>query len=124
MVIAASHVSKWYGQVSGLNDVTLLHEQALLDMAAGHVFLRERGFEAVVSVGHSGGAALVSFYQAQAEKLTLTHLAHGARLSLSEADLVFFIGSHAGGQVTNGWQIPQLGTPAAPESVCHESTTS
>lgn len=51
---------------SGLNDVTLLHEQALLDMAAGHVFLRERGFEAVVSVGHSGGAALATYYAEQA----------------------------------------------------------
>ena len=25
------------------SDLTLLHEQALLDMAAGHVFLRQRG---------------------------------------------------------------------------------
>ena len=30
---------------------------------------------------------------------------------LCEADLVFFIGSHAGGQVTNGYQIPPQGTP-------------
>lgn len=51
---------------SGLNDLTLLHEQALLDMAAGHVFLRSRGFEQVVSVGHSGGAALAAFYIEQA----------------------------------------------------------
>jgi len=50
----------------GLNDVSLLHEQALLDMAAGHVFLRERGFESVVSVGHSGGAALAAYYIEQA----------------------------------------------------------
>ncbi|MCZ0937650.1 MAG: thiamine pyrophosphate-binding protein [Caldilineaceae bacterium] len=28
-----------------------------------------------------------------------------------EADLVFFIGSHAGGQVTNAYQIPPQGTP-------------
>ncbi len=48
------------------NDLTLLHEQALLDMAAGQVFLRERGFESVVSVGHSGGAALAAFYIEQA----------------------------------------------------------
>jgi len=30
---------------------------------------------------------------------------------LSEADLVFFIGSHTGGQVTNGYTIPPQGTP-------------
>ena len=30
---------------------------------------------------------------------------------LCEADLVFFIGSHAGGQVTNSYSIPPQGTP-------------
>ena len=30
---------------------------------------------------------------------------------LAEADLVFFIGSHAGGQVTNNWMFPPPGTP-------------
>lgn len=31
---------------------------------------------------------------------------------ISEADLVFFIGSHAGGQVTTVWQVPRPGVPA------------
>src|SRR3989441_249698 len=31
---------------------------------------------------------------------------------LSEADLVFFIGSHAGGQVTTNWQVPRPGIAA------------
>ncbi len=35
-----------------------------------------------------------------------------ANQALCEADLVFFIGSHAGGQVTNGYTIPPRGTPA------------
>lgn len=48
------------------NDISLLHEQALLDMAAGQVFLREHGFESVVSIGHSGGATLAAFYLEQA----------------------------------------------------------
>ncbi|MEE8443478.1 MAG: thiamine pyrophosphate-binding protein [Dehalococcoidia bacterium] len=30
---------------------------------------------------------------------------------VSEADLVLFIGSHTGSQVTNDWRIPQIGTP-------------
>ncbi|MGH8072249.1 MAG: thiamine pyrophosphate-binding protein [Candidatus Entotheonellia bacterium] len=30
---------------------------------------------------------------------------------VAEADLVFFIGSHTGSQVTTEWQIPRLGTP-------------
>jgi acetolactate synthase-1/2/3 large subunit len=34
-----------------------------------------------------------------------------ANMAVSEADLVFFIGSHTGGQVTNAWQVPKIGTP-------------
>lgn len=57
------------------NDLTLLHEQALLDMAAGHVFLRRQGFEHVVAVGHSGGATLAAFYLQQAALPTTERLA-------------------------------------------------
>ncbi len=34
-----------------------------------------------------------------------------ANRAAAEADLVFFIGSHTGGQVTNNWKIPRAGTP-------------
>ena len=34
-----------------------------------------------------------------------------ANRAVAAADLVFFVGSHTGGQVTNGWQIPKIGTP-------------
>jgi acetolactate synthase-1/2/3 large subunit len=34
-----------------------------------------------------------------------------ANRAVSEADLVMFIGSHTGGQVTNAWQVPAIGTP-------------
>jgi acetolactate synthase-1/2/3 large subunit len=34
-----------------------------------------------------------------------------ANQAVCEADLVFFIGSHTGGQVTNGYSIPPQGTP-------------
>jgi acetolactate synthase-1/2/3 large subunit len=34
-----------------------------------------------------------------------------ANRAVAAADLVFFVGSHAGGQVTNGWQVPKAGTP-------------
>ena len=33
-----------------------------------------------------------------------------ANRAVSEADLVFFIGSHTGGQVTNDWTVPPAGT--------------
>src|ERR671922_2435122 len=34
-----------------------------------------------------------------------------ANQGVAEADLVFFIGSHTGSQVTNNWRIPAIGTP-------------
>ena len=34
-----------------------------------------------------------------------------ANRAVWQADLVLFIGSHTGDQVTNGWTIPKLGTP-------------
>ena len=34
-----------------------------------------------------------------------------ANQAVCEADLVFFVGSHTGGQVTNEWRIPPKGTP-------------
>lgn len=72
----------------GLNDLTLLHEQALLDMAAGHAFLRERGFDRVVSVGHSGGGALAAYYIEQADLPAAQRISDtpgGKKIPLSEA---------------------------------------
>ena len=34
-----------------------------------------------------------------------------ANRAVAEADLVFFIGSHTGGQVTARWNVPRIGTP-------------
>jgi pimeloyl-ACP methyl ester carboxylesterase len=48
------------------NDMALVHENALLDVAAGVEWLRQAGFDRVVLVGHSGGGALYSFYTEQA----------------------------------------------------------
>ncbi|MGI5329354.1 hypothetical protein [Actinomadura nitritigenes] len=48
------------------NDLNLVHEQALLDMAAGQVHLRDAGFDHVITLGHSGGGPLAAFYHQQA----------------------------------------------------------
>ena len=53
--------SRWVG-----NDSTLIHEQVLLDVAAGMKMLRDLGFENVIPVGNSGGGSLYSFYISQA----------------------------------------------------------
>jgi hypothetical protein len=48
------------------NDLRLVHERVLLDIAAGMEWLRERGFARIVPLGISGGAALAAFYTEQA----------------------------------------------------------
>lgn len=60
-------VAVWtQGTRSPNNDVRLLHEEALLDVAAGQAYLEDSAFDARVTLGHSGGATLFAFYQQQA----------------------------------------------------------
>ncbi|MBL0394037.1 alpha/beta hydrolase [Ramlibacter monticola] len=69
------------------NDTLLLMERVIQDLGAGVRFLRERGYEKVVLVGNSGGAALASFYQAQAEHLDIECMPDGDPAGLSPQDL-------------------------------------
>jgi pimeloyl-ACP methyl ester carboxylesterase len=69
------------------NDTVLLMERAIQDLGAGVQFLRGLGYEHVVLIGNSGGAALASFYQAQAEKLTAHHFPDGDPTHLHPDDL-------------------------------------
>lgn len=83
------------------NDTMLIIERVTQDLGAGVRFLRERGFERVVLLGNSGGAALVSLYQAQAENFTLTTLADGSPSGLSSeefpaASAIALLGAHEG----------------------------
>ena len=48
------------------NDALCVHENLLLDVAAGVRFLRHRGFANVILAGNSGGGSLYCFYIAQA----------------------------------------------------------
>src|ERR1700726_2452627 len=49
------------------NDAMMLHENLILDLAAGIRFLRdEGGFEKIVMLGNSGGGSLFAYYDAQA----------------------------------------------------------
>ncbi|MGE0136869.1 MAG: alpha/beta hydrolase [Ilumatobacteraceae bacterium] len=49
------------------NDVDTVHEELMLDVAAGVELLKQHGCEQVVLLGNSGGGALAAMYQAQAE---------------------------------------------------------
>ncbi len=49
------------------NDSMMLHENLLLDLAAGIRFLREEeGFTRIIALGNSGGGSLFAYYEAQA----------------------------------------------------------
>ncbi|QRY83663.1 alpha/beta hydrolase [Tsukamurella tyrosinosolvens] len=111
------------------NDLTLLHEQALLDMAAGHVFLRERGFETVIAVGHSGGGALAAFYMEQAAlpvDARLTATPGGKPVPLRAATMPFpdyavFMAPHPGqGELLLRMIDPSVADEADPLSVVPE----
>lgn len=59
------------------NDTVLILERAIQDVGAGVKWLRSQGIDRVLLIGNSGGGALVSFYQAQAEKPDITHTPAG-----------------------------------------------
>jgi hypothetical protein len=85
------------------NDMSLVHEQALLDVGAGMSFLRER-FDTVVVLGHSGGGTLYAFYLEQAGLAPAQRIATtpGGRpidlagASMPAADGVIFLAPHPG----------------------------
>ncbi|HXZ84341.1 MAG TPA: alpha/beta hydrolase, partial [Myxococcota bacterium] len=86
------------------NDVNLIHERILLDVAAAVRRLRERGFARVVLVGNSGGGALYSFYQSQAATAPPGRLEDTAagdpcdlnKLDLPQADGLVQLATHLG----------------------------
>lgn len=83
------------------SDATLIMERCAQDVGTSIRFLKERGYERIVLLGFSGGASLLTFYQAQAEKLTATHLPDGRSSGLTAeqlppADKLVLFGHHLG----------------------------
>lgn len=86
------------------NDVALVHEMLLLDVAEALRFLRGRGFENVVLLGNSGGGALYTFYQSQAATAPAERLKDTAAgdpydlgaFDLPEADGIVQLATHLG----------------------------
>ncbi|WP_326837539.1 alpha/beta hydrolase [Amycolatopsis rhabdoformis] len=84
-------------------DHSLVHEQALLDVAAGYRIVRDR-YERLVPLGHSGGGTLNAFYLWQASAAPQDRIATtpaGRPTRLAEADLplpdaVVFLAAHPG----------------------------
>jgi hypothetical protein len=103
-LLAGGHAVWTQGSRSPNNDLSLIHEQALIDFAAGHVFLREHGFGQVICLGHSGGATLAAFYCEQAGRAPGDRLAAApsgrpadlAGTSMPLPDGVVFLAPHPG----------------------------
>ncbi len=111
------------------NDLALVHEQAILDVAAGIAFLREQGFDSIVVLGHSGGGPLYAFYLEQvglppAERIQATPAGRPTRLAESElpaVDGAAFLAPHPGqGMVLLGCIDPSVADEADPMSVIRE----
>src|SRR5207245_8340268 len=85
-------------------DRDCLHGRSLLDIAAGQRMLRERGYEATVLFGNSGGGSLFAFYQSQAATPSpnrLREIPGDGNLDLNqhdlpEADVYISVASHRG----------------------------
>jgi hypothetical protein len=77
MLLEAGYSVWAQGSRTPNNDLTLVHEEAVLDAAAGFVHLRDRGYQQLIAVGPSGGATLYAFYVQQASR------AAGDRIALS-----------------------------------------
>lgn len=103
-LLAGGYAVWTQGTRSPNNDLSLLHEQALLDLAAGQRFLRERDWRNVVSLGHSGGGPLFAFYHEQGNAPTAERIARGPSgrpTGLDEAELpvpdaAVFLAPHVG----------------------------
>ena len=111
------------------NDLSLVHEQALLDAAAGLAFLRERGFAAVVTLGHSGGGPLYAFYLEQAglapaDRIAVTPGGRSVGLAGAEmplADGAIFLAPHPGqGRLLLACIDPSVADEQDPMSVVPE----
>ncbi|MDB6157671.1 MAG: hypothetical protein JWO04_1377 [Gammaproteobacteria bacterium] len=82
------------------NDTAAILEKVLLDLGAYIRHAREVwGYTHVVLVGWSGGGSLTLFYQAQAERPTITHTPAGdpidlATCGLMQADAIIFQAAH------------------------------
>src|SRR6478735_11306463 len=69
------------------NDTVLILERAIQDLGAGVKWLRQQGYDRILLIGNSGGGALVSLYQAQAESLTINDTPAGDPVDLYADDL-------------------------------------
>jgi len=129
-VLLGAGVAVWTQQSRSVNnDLTLVHEQTLLDVAAGLVFLREKGFSSIVTLGNSGGGPLYAFYLEQAGRAPADRIATtpaGRPTGLADTQLpgvdgAVFLAPHPGqGKLLLGCIDPSVADESDPLSVVPE----
>jgi pimeloyl-ACP methyl ester carboxylesterase len=97
------------------NDSALIMEKCVIDMGQWIKHAREEmGYEKIVLVGWSGGGSLSLFYQAEAEKPSITQTPAGDPVDLTEAHLpradgVIFIAAHLSrAETLTEWTDPSV----------------
>lgn len=96
------------------NDMMLLMEHVLRDIAAGVRWLLDRGARKTIFIGNSGGAAIGAFYQKQAEEFDAFVGADGRPTGLTTEDLlpvngIILTAAHAGrSRLLEEWLDPSV----------------
>jgi pimeloyl-ACP methyl ester carboxylesterase len=102
------------------NDTPLIMEKVLLDLGAYIRHAKEKwGYERIVLCGWSGGGSLSLFYQAQAEKPTVTQTPAGDPVDLKgliAADAMIFQAAHLSrARIFSEWIDPSVIDEADPD---------
>lgn len=104
------------------NDTALIMEKVVADMGAYIRHARDvLGYRTVILCGWSGGGALATYYQSQAEAATITHTPAGDAYDLTRADLppadaCMFIAAHTGrARILSEWIDPSVTDEANPD---------
>ena len=104
------------------NDTPLIMEKVVLDLGAYIRHAKEKwGYEKVVLCGWSGGGSLSLFYQAQAQKPSITHTPAGDEVNLKEgkltpADALIFQAAHLSrARIFAEWIDPSVIDEADPD---------
>ena len=95
------------------NDTSLIMENCLVDMGSLVGHLRQSGYDKVVLVGNSGGASIVPYYQAQAEKPSVTDPPGGGpdltQAGLTPADAIAMLNAHPSrARLSTEWLDPAI----------------
>ena len=70
------------------NDSALIMERVIQDLGAGVTWLRKQGYGKVALIGFSGGAAMSSFYQAEAEHPSVSETPAGDPVSFNPSEMI------------------------------------